>query len=82
MIEQGSPIRSSRPEKFCKKGAPENFAKFTGKHLCPSFFFKFSKVAGTLLKMSLCFPVNFAKFLRSLFFNRTPLVAASGVRSL
>ena len=38
MIEQGSPIRSSRPEKFCKKGAPENFAKFTGKHLCPSFF--------------------------------------------
>ena len=38
MIEQGSPIRSSRPEKFCKKGAPENLTKFTGKHLCRSLF--------------------------------------------
>ena len=31
--------RSSRPEIFCKKGVLKNFAKFTGKHLCQSFFF-------------------------------------------
>ena len=68
--------RSSRPEVFCKKGVFRNFAKFTGKHLCQKLFF--NKVAGlrpaTLLKKSLwhrCFPVNFAKFLR------TPPVAAS-----
>ena len=44
--------RSSRPEMFCKKGVPENFAKFTGKHLCQSLFF--NKVASlrpaTLIK--------------------------------
>ena len=67
--------RSSRPEVFCKWGVVRNFTKFTGKHLCQSFF---NKVAGltpaTLLKKRLwyrCFPVNFAKFLR------TPSVAAS-----
>ena len=27
-------FRSSHPEVFCKKGALENFAKLTGKHLC------------------------------------------------
>ena len=26
----------------------------------------------------MCFSVNFAKYLRTSFFNRTPLVAASG----
>ena len=31
-------FRSSRPEVFCKKGVLRNFAKFTGKHLCWSFF--------------------------------------------
>ena len=31
--------RSSRPEVFFEKGALRNFAKFTGKHLCQSFFF-------------------------------------------
>ena len=30
--------RSIRPEVFCKKGVFRNFAKFTGKHLCQSFF--------------------------------------------
>ena len=50
----------------------ENFAKFTGKQLCQSLFF--NKVAGsgpaTLLKKRLwrgCFPMNFAKFFRTLF---------------
>ena len=27
------------PNIFRKKGVPRNFAKFTGKHLCQSFFF-------------------------------------------
>ena len=66
--------RSSRPEVFCKKGFLENFAKFTGKHRCQSLFS--NKVASlrpaTLLKKRLwhrCFPVNFAKFLRTPFFT-------------
>ena len=57
---------------FCEKGVLRNFIKFTGKHLCQSLFF--NKVAGlrwaTLLKNKLwhrCFPVNFAKFLRTPF---------------
>ena len=75
-------FRNSRPEVFCKIGALRNFAKLTGKHLCQRLFF--NKVAGlgstTLLKKILwhrCFPANFAKFLRTPFFLRTPAVAAS-----
>ena len=59
------------PEVFCEKGVLRNFAKFTGKHVCP-----FDKVEGlrpaNLLKKRLwhrCFPVNFAKFLRTPFFT-------------
>ena len=65
-------LESSRPDVFCKKGVLRSFSKFTGKHLCQSLFF--NKVAGlrtaTLLKKRLwhrCFPVNFAKFLRTPF---------------
>ena len=65
-------FRSSRTEVFCKKIVLRNFAKFTGKHLCQGLFF--NKVAGltptTLFKKRLwrrCFPVNFAKFLRTPF---------------
>ena len=57
---------------FCKKGVIINFVIFTGKHLCQSLFL--NKVAGlrpaTLIKMRLwprCFPVNFAKFLKTHF---------------
>ena len=64
--------RSSRLEVFCKKCVLRNFTKFTGKHLCQSLFF--NKLTGlrttTLLKKRLwhrCFPVNFAKFLRTPF---------------
>ena len=53
-----------------------NFTKFTRKHLCHSLFF--NKVAGlrpaTLLKKRLqyrCFPVNFVKFLRTPFLQKT-----------
>ena len=56
--------RSSRPEVFCKKGVLRNFAKITEKHLCQSLFF--NKVAGLRLWYR-CFPVNFAKFLRTPF---------------
>ena len=55
-------VISSRPEVFCKKGVLKHFAKFTGKHLCQP---------ATLLKKRFwhrCFPVNFAKFLRTPFF--------------
>ena len=58
---------SSRPGVFCKKGVLRYFTKFTGKHLCLR--------PATLLKKRLwhiCFLVNFEKFLRTPFFNRTP----------
>ena len=42
--------RSSRPEVSCK-GVLRNFKKFTGKHLCQSFFLK--KVAGLGLGLQL-----------------------------
>ena len=48
----------------CSNGVLRNFGKFTGKHLCQSPFF--SKVAG-LRFWHRCFPVNFAKFLRTPF---------------
>ena len=67
-----SRFRNTRPDVFCKKGVLRNFAKITGKHLCPSVFF--NKVAGlrpaSFLKKRLwhrCFPVNFVNFLRTPF---------------
>ena len=69
--------RSSHQRCSIKKGVLRDFAKFTGKHLYESLFL--NKVIGlepaTLLKKRLwhrCFPVNLAKFLRTLFY-RTPL---------
>ena len=69
--------RSSHQRCSARKGVLRNFSKFTGKHLCQVLFY--NKVAGpepaTLLKMRLwhrCFPINFAKFLRTPF-HRTPL---------
>ena len=57
-----------------KKGVLKNFTKFTRKHLCQSL--TFNKVArpATLFKKGLwhrSFPVNFAKFLRTLFLQNT-----------
>ena len=60
----GAQNRSNRLEVLCRKGALRGFAKFTGKHLCQSF--SFNKVTGNFIK---CFPVNFAKFLRTHFFT-------------
>ena len=73
--------RSSHQMCSVKKSVLRNFEKFTGKHLCQSIFF--NKVAGlsprlspaTLLKKRLwhrCFPVNFAKFLRTPFYRILP----------
>ena len=58
------------------KGAPINFTKFTGKHLRQSLLFnKITDLkAATLLKKKLwhkCFPVNFAKFLRTPYLQNT-----------
>ena len=64
-------LGSSRPEVFCKKGVLRNFARFTGKHLCKSFFYSINWPA-TLLKKKLwhrCFPVNLAKFVKTPFFK-------------
>ena len=68
--------RSSHQRCSIKKGVLRNFAKFLRKHLCHSLFF--NKVAGlraaTLLKKRLwhrCFPMNFAKFLRTPFLQNT-----------
>ena len=61
---------------FCKKSILRNFAKFTGKHLCQSLFFNknLRPQHAILLKKRLLhkrFPVNFAKFLRTHFLQKT-----------
>ena len=65
-------IFKSYRQKQSSGGVLKDFAKFTGKHLCWSLFF--NKVGGlqcaTLLKKRFqysCFPVNFAKLLRTAF---------------
>ena len=64
-------FRSSHQRCFLLKGVLWSFAKFTEKHLCQSLFF--NKVAGirpdTLWHR--CFPMNFAKFLRTPFLENT-----------
>ena len=48
--------KSSRPEVFRKKGVLRNFAKFTGKHLCQSFFFnKVSSLCCRKILIQFCF---------------------------
>ena len=67
---------SSHQRCYMKKGVLKNFPKFTGKHLCQSFFF--NKVAdlrsAPLFKKRLwhtCFLVNCVKFLRTPFLQNT-----------
>ena len=48
---KGKKLQSSRPEVFCKKGVPRNFAKLIEKHLCQNLFF--DKVAGLRLLLKL-----------------------------
>ena len=64
-----------RSQMFFKIDVLKNFANFTGKHLCWSLFLiqlQAWRVA-TLFKKRLqhsCFPVKFAKFFRTPFFNK------------
>ena len=60
--------RSSRAEVFCKKGFLRNFAKFTGKHLCQSFFL--NKFVQTLARVISC---EFCEISKNTFSHRTPL---------
>ena len=66
-----SPSRSSHRKCSVRKDLLRNFARLTGKHLCQSLFFtEVGLRSATLLKKRLwhkCFPVNFAKFLRTPF---------------
>ena len=59
-------FRSSHQRYSVRNCILRNFAKFTGKHLYQSLFF--NKVASLRLWQR-CFPVNFAKFLRNLFYR-------------
>ena len=56
-----------------KKGDLKNFLNFTAKNTCVRVSSLFYKVAclrpAILLKKTPCFPVNFAKFLRTPFFK-------------
>ena len=54
-------FRSSHRRCSVKKGVLKNFANFTGKHLCWSLFWNFIKNR----LQHRCFPVKFAKFLRT-----------------
>ena len=76
--------RSSRPEVFCKKGVPRNFAEFTGKRVCQSLFF--NKVAGLRPQacnfieketLALVFSCEFHEISKNTFLHRLPLVATS-----
>ena len=65
--------RSSHRRFSVRKGALRNFAKVTGKCLCQSLYFNKVRPA-TLLKQRLwhrCFPMKFAKFLRTPFLRNT-----------
>ena len=59
-------FRNSLQQLFFRRGVLKNFAIFTGKNFC-------------LILQHMCFPMNIAKFLRTAFFYRTPLVAAYNI---
>ena len=65
-------FKSSQPEVFCKKCALKNFAKFTGKHLCQSFFFnKFAGLKAALLKkdtLTQSFSSGFCEIFKNTFY--------------
>ena len=65
-------LQKQSPEVFYKKCVLRNFATFTGKYLYQRVCFK--------ALWHRCFPVNFAKFLKTLFFHRTPPVAVSELK--
>ena len=56
--------RSSHRRCSARKNVHRNFSKFKGKHLCQSLFF--NKLYWKRI-WHRCFPVNFAKFIRTIF---------------
>ena len=68
-------FRSSHQKCSMKKGVLINFAKFTGKHMCQSLFFR--KVAGLRLRHR-CFPVNFCEIFKSIFLREHLWMIESG----
>ena len=76
-----TPSGKQSPEVFCKEGVLRNFAKFTGKHLCQSFFF--NKVL-IFKKESLAqvFSCEFYEISKNTFSYRTRPVAVSALRKL
>ena len=62
-------VQKQSPEVFCKKGVLKNFANFTGKHLCWSLLQTCNFVKKRLQHW--CFPVKFAKFLRTFNLRNT-----------
>ena len=75
-------IRQQPPKLFYKKTVPNNFAKFTGKHMYWSLFLIKVHVwrPATLLKRlwHRCFPVNSARSFKSNFFSEHLWTTASG----
>ena len=72
---------SSRPEVFCKKGVPRNFAKFTGKDLHQSLFYnEVEGIRPTVFTkketLAQAFSCEFCKILKNTIFHGTPPVAA------
>ena len=66
-----SAIRSSRSQMFSKIGVLKIFANFTGNHLCWSLLLIKLQVFSLIKKRlhCICFPVKFAKLLRTHFFT-------------
>ena len=66
-------LQKQPPDVFYKKGVLKNFAKFTGKHLHQSLFFK--KVSGRgqqlIRKETQVFPCEFCETLRATFLENT-----------
>ena len=77
-IPQNLEDRSSCSQMFFKTGVLNNFAIFTGKHLCWSLFMIKLKAwrPTTILKTMTVKQVFFCESSLELFFYRTPLVAA------
>ena len=65
--------RSSHRRCSVRKDVLRNFAKFTEKHLCQGLFMSGPKACNFIKKRlwHRCFPVNFAKVLRTLFLQNT-----------
>ena len=64
--------RSSHRRCSVKKGVLKSFADFTRKHLCGSLFLIIAGLACNFIKKRLphrCFPVEFAKYLRTPILN-------------